>query len=474
LLCQNGAAHFGGMTRSILIVDDDARIRTSLAQALAAGDTEVRSTADGERALAAMAAALPDLVLADVRMPGVGGLELLRLLRERAPGVDVVLMTAFDDLPTVATAMREGALDFLVKPVDLHQLRALVARIFDDRRTRSRGAAASDGNSSAEPRARPASSAAEVPILLGRDPRMVQIFKVIGQVAASRAPVLIRGESGTGKELIAQAIHASSPAAADPFVAVNCTALPATLLESELFGHLKGSFTGALSDRRGRFALAGRGTIFLDEIGDTTPDFQAKLLRVLQQHEYYPVGAERPERMAARTIAATHRDLKVLLDQGEFRQDLYYRLRVVEISLPPLRERLGDVPLLAEHLVRKAADAIGRRPPVLSDEASTALLRHGWPGNVRELENSLTRAVLLATGDVIRPDHLALDRPSAEAAPGLLPLAELERRHVQRVLKATGWHKTRAAELLEVSRPRLDRIIAKYALEADATGASEA
>jgi DNA-binding NtrC family response regulator len=460
------------MTRSILIVDDDARVRTSLTQALAAGDTEVRSAEDGERALAAVAAALPDLVLADVRMPGIGGLELLRLLRDRAPGVDVVLMTAFNDLPTVATAMREGALDFLVKPADLHQLRTLVTRIFDDRRTRSRGKAAIGGAGAPVTAARSSGAAAEAPVLLGRDPRMVQIFKVIGQVAASRAPVLIRGESGTGKELIAQAIHVSSPAAAEPFVAVNCTALPATLLESELFGHLKGSFTGATSDRRGRFALAGRGTIFLDEIGDTTPDFQAKLLRVLQQHEYYPVGAERPERMEARVIAATHRDLEALLGRSEFRQDLYYRLRVVEISLPPLRERPGDVPLLAEHLVRKAAEAIGRRPPVLSDEASSALLRHGWPGNVRELENALTRAVLLATGDVIRPEHLALDGPVDEAAPGLLPLAELERRHVLRVLEATGWHKTKAAELLEVSRPRLDRIIEKHGLESDAPGAS--
>jgi DNA-binding NtrC family response regulator len=456
------------MTQSILIVDDDPRIRTSLAQALAAGDAEVRTAEDGERAIAAMAAGVPDLVLADVRMPGIGGIELLRLLKERAPGVDVVLMTAFDDLPTVASAMREGALDFLVKPVDLHRLRALVTRIFDDRRTRSRAAAANVGVTFAESAAPSSGTPAQIPVLLGRDARMVQVFKVIGQVAASRAPVLIRGESGTGKELIAQAIHASSPAAAEPFMAVNCTALPATLLESELFGHLKGSFTGALSDRRGRFALAGRGTIFLDEIGDTTPDFQAKLLRVLQQHEYYPVGAERPERMAARVVAATHRDLEAMVDRGEFRHDLYYRLRVVEISLPPLRERLGDVPLLAEHLVRKAAETIGRRPPVLSDEARTALLRHGWRGNVRELENSLTRAVLLAVGDVIRPEHLALARPATEELPGLLSLAESERRHVLRVLEATGWHKTRAAELLEVSRPRLDRIIEKYGLASGA------
>jgi two-component system, NtrC family, response regulator HydG len=297
---------------------------------------------------------------------------------------------------------------------------------------------------------------------------MVEIFKLIGQLAGSRATVVIRGESGTGKELIARAIHRSSPASAEPFVAVNCTSLPATLLESELFGHVRGSFTGATGDRRGRFALAGRGTIFLDEIGDTTPDFQAKLLRVLQEREYYPVGAERPERTEARVLAATHRDLEAMVEADTFRKDLYYRLSVVEIRVPPLRERRGDIPLLARALVARASDASGRPAPDLAPEALEALVAHDWPGNVRELENCLVRASVLATGDVIRPQHLALDaagRPGAPpGAPRLRPLDDVVAEHVAHVLAAVGGNRTRAAEVLDVSRPRLRRIIEKHGL----------
>jgi transcriptional regulator with GAF, ATPase, and Fis domain len=293
---------------------------------------------------------------------------------------------------------------------------------------------------------------------------MVEIFKVIGQVSAARTNVVIRGESGTGKELIARAIHFSSPYVGEPFVPVNCTALPSTLLESELFGHVRGSFTGASSDRRGRFALAGKGTIFLDEIGDTSLDFQSKLLRVLQEHEYYPVGAERPERTEARVIAATHGDLERMVEEDQFREDLYYRLRVVEIVVPPLRDRRSDIPQLAEHLVRKASGAVGRSAPVLSPEALDSLEGHSWPGNVRELENCLTRAVVLATGDVIRPEHLALGAPAAEPRRRLAKLEEIERDHVAYVLEAMRGNKSRAADVLGISRPRLVRLIKKYGL----------
>ncbi|HUE96925.1 MAG TPA: sigma-54 dependent transcriptional regulator, partial [Longimicrobiaceae bacterium] len=358
---------------AILVVDDDERIRLSVSRALAPQAREVRAAESAERALAMLAEAPPDVILCDVRMPGMDGIEFLRLLRKRTPEIAVILMTAYDDLSTVATAMREGAADFLIKPLDLHQLRRVLEKVVTER-------------AQTDP-IRP--SATETPRgadgLVGRDPRMIEIFKVVGQVAGTRANVVIRGESGTGKELIAQAIHSSSPWAREPFVAVNCTALPPTLLESELFGHVRGSFTGATGDRRGRFALAGRGTIFLDEIGDTTPEFQAKLLRVLQEHEFYPVGAERPGRTEARVIAATHRDLEKLVAAGSFREDLYYRLRVVEIVVPPLRERMGDVPLLTAHLVRKASRAVGRESPHLSAAALAALLVHSWPGHVREL-----------------------------------------------------------------------------------------
>jgi DNA-binding NtrC family response regulator len=441
------------MAQHLLIVDDDATIRESLSEALTDDGFAVRCAEDGTGALAVLDGFSPDIVLADVRMPEMDGLELLRLIQERKPAIDVVMMTAFDDMPTVVSAMREGATDFLVKPLDLHDLRRVLRRVRDDRRLRER--TRSTGNASAEP------TAGE---LVGRDPRMIEIFKLVGKLAGSRASVLIRGESGTGKELIARAIHFNSAEAAEPFVPVNCTALPTTLLETELFGHVRGSFTGAQGDRRGRFALAGRGTIFLDEIGDTSAEFQSKLLRVLQEREFYPVGAERPERAEARVLTATHRDLEELVAADGFRADLYYRLRVVEIVIPPLRERLTDLPLLAEHLVRRIAGSLGRDEPVLSAEALEALGRHDWPGNVRELENCLQRAMVLATGEVIRPEHIVLG-PDRGASGPLARLEEVEREHVARVFAATGEHKSRTAEILGISRPRLDRLLRKHELD---------
>ena len=387
-------------------------------------------------------------------MPGLDGIGLLRAVRTRAPSTDVVLMTAFDDMPTVAAAMREGAADFLVKPLDLHELRRVLDRVFEDRRLRS---------GATEPASSGRDGSADE--LIGRDPKMIEIYKMVGQVAATRTNVLIRGESGTGKELVARAIHAHSSDASQPFVAVNCSALPPALLESELFGHTRGAFTGAVASRRGRFALAGRGTVFLDEIGDTSADFQTKLLRVLQQHEFYPVGAERPERTDARVIAATHRHLEDLVTAGQFREDLYYRLRVVEIVVPPLREREADIPLLVQHLVTRAAAALQRPEPIVSPDALRAIQAHRWPGNVRELENCLRRAVVLARGDVIRAEHLGIGVVSTASPPHLASLAELEREHVARVLAATHGHKARAAQILGVSRPRLNRLLQEYGLE---------
>jgi len=269
------------MPRRVLIVDDDPLIRRSLAEALRERGIEVTVADDGEQALSLFQTAAPDVVFSDVRMPNVDGLTLLAMLRARAPSVDVILMTAFDDMPTVVAAMRGGAVEFLVKPVDLHQLRALIDRVFDDRRARRKAADADD------------QAELKLDELIGRDPRMIAVYKLVGQAAATRATVLIRGESGTGKELVARAIHTNSDTAREPFVPVNCAALPSTLLESELFGHTRGAFTGANEARRGRFALAGKGTIFLDEIGDTSLDFQSKLLRVIQDREFQPVGAER-------------------------------------------------------------------------------------------------------------------------------------------------------------------------------------
>jgi DNA-binding NtrC family response regulator len=441
------------MRGRVLIVDDDSIVRQSLCDALAADGLEVCWAEDASGALAALEGYRPDVLLTDVRMPVMGGLELLSVLGERAPDIDVILMTAFDDMATVATAMRQGASDFLVKPLDVAHLRRALARVLEDRRARV-------GSRRGPP--------PEAPVLddqlVGHDPRMIEIFKLVGKVAASTTNVLVRGESGTGKELIARAIHRHSASAAEPFVPVNCTALPSTLLESELFGHVKGSYTGAHTDRRGRFAQAGKGTIFLDEIGDTSAEFQSKLLRVLQEREFYPVGADRPVRTDARVVAATHRDLEKLVAEGLFRADLYYRLTVVEISIPPLRDRPSDITCLADHLLERAARALARPRPVLGPDARERLQTHDWPGNVRELENCLRRAMVLATGAVIRAEHIPLG-PGADGPSGPMPqLDEVERDYVARVFATTGHHKSRTAEILGVSRPRLDRLLRKHGI----------
>jgi transcriptional regulator with PAS, ATPase and Fis domain len=280
--------------------------------------------------------------------------------------------------------------------------------------------------------------------------------------------VLVRGETGTGKEIIARAIHFNSDDAEEPFVAVNCTAVPEGLLESELFGHQRGAFTGAHADRRGRFELAGTGTIFLDEIGDTSLAFQAKLLRVLQEREFYAVGSERPRRTEARVIAATHRPLETLVREGRFREDLYFRLRVVDIAIPPLRERRGDIPALARHLLAKASREL-HRDAELAPAALRALEEYGWPGNVRELENTLVRALALARGAVITEDDLGLDDRAGRAtalgaggAPADRTLRSVERDHIERVLHECGNNKRRACKVLGVSRPRLDRLLQRH------------
>lgn len=441
----------------ILIIDDDASIRTSLGEALVEHGAEVMTADDGVTALPLLERFAPELILCDVRMPEIGGLELLQTIRERQPSIDVVLMTAFDDMGTIATAMRSGAVNFLVKPIGLTQLLEVTSRIFEDRRLRQH-AGAKTKNADAR------TTSADDP-LVGRDPRMIEIYKLVGQAAANNVTVLIRGESGTGKELVARAIHSHSAAAAEPFVPVNCAALPSTLLESELFGHVRGAFTGAHESRRGRFALAGRGTIFLDEIGDTSLDFQTKLLRVVQDREFQPVGAERTERTEARVISATHQDLETMVAARHFREDLYYRLRIVEMVIPPLRDRMVDIPLLADHMLRRAAASLGTQVPVLSDGALDRLLAHHWPGNVRELENCVKRAVIIASGSVIRPEHLSFAADPKTQTEPLTSLDDVEREQVKRVLASTGNHKGRAADILGVSRPRLRRLMEKYGLE---------
>ena len=448
------------MPRSFLIVDDDERIRRSLFDALDGPNVSVTTAPSAEAALQVIAEVDPDVALVDVRMPGMDGLELLRLLRERSPDVAVVVMSAYEDLPTVASAMRDGAVDFLVKPLDLHQVRDVLGKI-PQKRSEPRKSDQIDDAAEASP--------ADIDIV-GHSPGMIEVFKQIGLASGNRVTVLIRGESGTGKELVARSIHQNSVDSAEPFVAVNCAALPEGLLESELFGHVKGAFTGASSDRAGRFVSAGRGTIFLDEIGDTTDQFQSRLLRVLQEQEIYAVGSDHPRHTEARVIIATHRDLEALVETGAFRTDLYYRIRVIEIDIPPLRERPDDIRGLAEHLVRRVSRSLRRDPPALADDALAALVSYEWPGNVRELENCLARAVVAATGASIGAEHLSLGRDRSRESSDLGSLEEAEQHHLKRVLKAVDGRKTRASEILGVSRTRLDRLIKKHGLEELAPG----
>ncbi len=437
----------------VLLVDDDPAIRTSIGEALTDARLDVSVAETGEAALGMVGELRPALVISDVRMPGMDGLMLLDELRTRGCGADVILMTAFDDMPTVASAMRGGAVEFLVKPLDLDQLIESVVRVLQDRAVRKRESHNGTGDAS------PSGT------LVGRTPEMIAVYKRVGQAATSGATVLIRGESGTGKELVARAIHDLSAHAREPFVAINCASLPETLLESELFGHVRGAFTGAVTNRRGCFAIAGRGTVFLDEIGDTSPEFQSKLLRVLQNREYQPVGAERTENTEARVVAATHRPLERMLAAGTFREDLYYRLRVVDIALPPLRERAADIPLLANHLVDRACASLGLPPATLSRDAMRAIESHGWPGNVRELENCLIRGVVLAAGKVIHVEHLSIASPTSDATPELVTLERSEAEYITRVLTAVRGNKSRAAEILGVSRPRLSRLLRKHAIQ---------
>jgi DNA-binding NtrC family response regulator len=307
----------------------------------------------------------------------------------------------------------------------------------------------------------------ELDQLVGRDPKMIEIYKLIGVLAENQATVLITGKTGTGKERIARAIHFNSPHAADPFIAVNCTALAETLLESELFGHTKGAFTGAVESRKGYFELAGEGTIFLDEIGDSGAEFQAKLLRVLEKQEFFPVGGERPRLTKARVSASTQDPLEELVRAGRFREDLYFRLKVVEIRVPTLTERKGDIPLLAKHFLSRISGELHKEIQGFSDDAMRLLEKYAWPGNVRELENVLTRAVVLARGPVIDRELISLDAPAlrdSEKEPEDSTLEAVEAAHVKRILDRTGGNKREAARLLGISRPRLDRIMEKHDL----------
>jgi len=444
----------------ILVVDDDRSIRRSLEKFLQGEGYEVATAADGDEAIAA---AEPDVVLLDLGLPGKSGFDVLTALAARPRPPQTVMITARDDMQSTVKAIQLGAYEYLVKPVDIDRLRLVVRRAIETRE--ARGALEEFVSREAQ--------SYQVGNILGKSAAIREVWKQIGAVSTTRAPVLLVGETGTGKELVAKAIHYASADRDRPFVAVNCTALAAGVLESELFGHVRGAFTGAERDRVGRFELAGKGSLFLDEVAEIPLDLEAKLLRVLQERSFERVGDARPLPLEARVIAATHRDLAALIARGSFREDLFYRLSVVEIRLPPLRDRPEDVPVLVEGLLARINRDLHRKVHYLTPQALERLVGYHWPGNVRELENVLTRAVVLAKGEVLEADLLPLGAPpppvpapaSAAAGDGdLVPLREVERRHIARVLAHTDWNKRRACAILEVSRPTLDRKIDEYGL----------
>jgi len=456
----------GGMTPGLeparlLLVDDDEEACRLLAEVLEREGYGVTRARSVEAALRALSSNPPfDAILTDLRMPGASGLDLIRAVRKGDRRALVFVLTAFGDAATAGEAIRAGAYDFISKPYDLAALRAAIAQALERRRL-SPPAAGLPGDGFPLP---------WKPVLVGHSPAIIEVMKTVARVAPSQATVLITGETGTGKELIARAIHNYSDRAAQRFVAVNCSALAEGVLESELFGHVKGAFTGAGATRPGLFREADHGTIFLDEIGDVSPGLQSRLLRVLQEREITPVGADAPVSVDVRVLAATHQDLEALVKAGRFRGDLFYRLNVVRVELPPLRDRLQDLPLLVHHFLRDFAAQHGRHPVALDPEAESLLLGYAWPGNVRELQNVLERALVLAAQDVIGPEHLPADvregsaraaRP-AQSDTSPLPLAELERRHVLGVLQASGGNRERAAKLLGISRRTLTRMLQRW------------
>jgi two-component system, NtrC family, response regulator AtoC len=447
------------MARRIMLVEDNDLLREALEMHFAANGVEILAVESAEMALARIRDFAPDIVLTDVRLGDMDGLELLERLQQQKYPADVVVMTGHEDMHDAIRAIQAGAYDYLVKPFEGEEIDEIVQRCFRDRADRGKGS--SDAHPETDSQG----------MIVSRSPAMIRIWKEVGRLGDVKTPVLIRGDTGTGKELVARAIHEHSRWREEPFIAINCTAVAETLLESELFGHVRGAFTGAVGDRRGRFELAGEGTIFLDEIGDTSVSFQAKLLRVIQEHEYHPVGSERAKQTKARVIAATHRPVEELIREGKFREDLYFRLRVVEISIPPLRERAGDIPLLVDHFLGKLSRQLQKPRPHITREAMRVLEAYEWPGNVRELENALTRVIVLAQSSSIRPEDLSFLGLDAGMGPPKLSLdrgslEEAEWRHVERVLASCGHNKSQAARSLGISRPRLDRILARNRGEA--------
>lgn len=444
----------------VLIVEDEDKLRRVLELQLQSAGFEVEKASSAEEAFRKVDRA--DLILTDLRLPGMNGLELLESIRRQNSHVPVIVMTAFGTIEAAVEAMKAGAADFLLKPFSLDHLMTVVSKALEVRALRDENRKLRE----------------ELGVrydwtnIIGRSPAMQEIFGTISRVAPTRATVLLCGESGVGKDLIARAIHYHSPRRDRPFVKINCTAIPENLMESELFGYEKGAFTGATSSKPGKFEQADGGTVFLDEIGDVPPSIQVKLLRILQEREFERLGSNKTRQIDVRVLAATNADLRAALEEGRFREDLYYRLNVMPINIPPLRERKEDIPFLAEHFVRKFSKELGSPVTCISSGAMQKLLEYHWPGNVRELENVIERSLVLCSGQTLEAADIRLDmvpRTRAASADNFLPdgvtLEEHEQNIIREALRRTNGNKSQAARLLGLTRNALRYRLSQMGLD---------
>jgi len=454
----------------ILVVDDEKSLRDVMSIMLKRAGYDVTEAADGEEAIGQVGKEIYDLVITDLRMPKADGMEVLKAVKSSSPETVVLVVTAFGTADSAVEAMKQGAYDYLTKPFQVDEVQLIIRNALEKRRLSSENMLLK----------REMASKSSFAQLVGQSDAMQKVFDVVRKVADSKSNVLICGESGTGKELVARAIHYNSARSAMPFVAVNCSAVPETLLESELFGHMKGSFTGAMSNKAGLFEVANGGTIFLDEIGDTTPTIQVKLLRVIQEREFRRVGGNQDVKVDVRIIAATNRDLEKAVADGTFREDLYYRLDVIPIRLPPLRLRTGDIPLLVAHFSEKFSQESGKPVPTLTPDAMQVLLGHEWRGNVRELENLIERIVAFSTGAPVSDEavrgwlHHAVVAQSQQGIPTDLPddgldlealINGIEKDLLVKALERAKWVKKKAARLLKLNTRSFRYRLEKYAIK---------
>jgi len=452
----------------ILVIEDKESMAQMLSQALQSEGHQVIVGRDGREGLEKFKESKVDLVVSDLRLPHKSGLEVLEVVKEHNPLVPVILMTAYGTIETAVKAVKEGAYDFITKPFDPDHLIHLINKALEKQRLITENLILREEFA----------KHLKLPKIIGKSPKMMEVVGKVQKVAVSQTTVLLLGESGTGKELFARAVHYLSPRKEGPFVAINCAAIPRDLLESELFGHERGAFTGAVARKMGKFELANQGTIFLDEIGDMDLALQAKLLRVLEGEEFMRVGGTVKIKVDVRLIAATNKDLQAAINQKLFREDLYYRLAVFPITIPPLRERAEDIPALVEHFVGYYCQELKKEPKAVAPASMEILIKHPWTGNVRELQNCIERAIILSDGQVLLPEHLGL-RAKATTEPGLAELETegslqevshaatqfAESRMIRKVLKETGGNKSRAAEILKVSYKTLLTKIKDYGIE---------